>query len=323
MPEITPPPIEESPTNQPVPVEAPAGQPTAPDPSINPVEAEDDKEWEEATKEQYPGLKSEDAPADKPAEAPTNPDPNAAKVEDLNKPAEPAAPAVDRNALDVRMTQRQMAEEAEAIRLDVRDKMFPEEEIKDAQGNPIKSADELMQYEDPRTPGEKFTKEAAEEAWQVHMRTQQQQRAEQDKQVEQIASVNLALKDEADMVKDQYGAFLDANPGVKKEIFDLYQNTLVVDPKTGIVTKAPVSLLKFYNTAMKPYIHAAQEFQKAQQQMSQQAEQAKQQEEEKRRQTRADRSDVFSAGKTDTMSEEDKEWSEAATAVFGPLKGNK
>lgn len=323
MPEIKPPPIEENPITPEAPVEN-NEQPTPP--VETPEISEDDKEWEQAAQEQYPGYnpdqKTEEKPEEKPVEEPAKPEEKPVETPAEKPEEKPTVEEIDHTGIGIRMAQRQTAEVTEAIRNDVRSKMFPPEEIKAADGTPIKSAADLEQYTDPRT-NEPFTKEAAEEAWNFHKQAQQQKVAEQEKQVEQITSVNLMIQDESAVVKDQYGDFLDSHPEIKKEIYDLYVQTLVVDPKTQIITGAPMSLLKFYNTAMKPYVEMAKQEQALKAQQEQAAEAAKQAEESRRQQTRADRSDIFSAGKTDTKSQEDKEWEEAAIAHYGPLKGLK
>jgi hypothetical protein len=49
------------------------------------------------------------------------------------------------------------------------------------------------------------------------------------------------------------------------------------------------------------------------------AEEAKAKEEQTKQQRRQDRSDIYGPGKVDTQTDEDKEWSAAAEAVFGKI----
>ena len=205
----------------------------------------------------------------------------------------------------------------------------------DADGDPIKSIDDVMKLQNPRTR-QAFTEEEAG-MWLLSAQQQfNQNLANTEKQIEQIADVTLAIKDEADSVAYEYGELLKAMPELRDEIWADYQETLQKDPKSGIIIKAPISLSKFYARQLKPYVDKALSLEDvtppaptppaagtsaapakaapanpaAAQTAAEAAKAAK----------RADRSDIYSGGKTDVADPEADEWADAAKEVFGPIK---
>lgn len=219
------------------------------------------------------------------------------------------------NTRAARQSAREAAKEVESIAKDVREKMFADtpNQLADADGDPITSVADVQRLINPQT-GEAFTREEATE-WLLSAQQQFNQRlAGIDKQVDQIAEVNVDLKDQSDSINYQYGELLKSMPELRDQLWGEYQKTLVTDSKTGIITGMPVSLERFYDIALQPYVKLAESLE-AQQQAQTIAEKA--QTDVKRSRTRADRSDIYGQGKVDDMDDDEKEWASAAKDYYG------
>lgn len=320
--------------------------------ALNTDEQSEAAEWEKAAEDLFPGLKEGDKgeqteldkkpekddagkenPPDKKPDAeqkdgakPQPPKPDAqddgskdnAGTDEGDQEDEPPEPT----ELAARLSERERQQQVESVRSDIREKMFKSvpTELRDADGDPIKSIDDVMRLINPRT-GKAFTEEEAG-MWLLQAQSALRENAATiERQIEAIADTNLTLKDEADMVNYQYGELLRAMPELREQIWKTYEQTLEKDANSGIITKARVSLQKFYETALEPYAQLgrqleAQESQKAAAD-TQVTQAAKQQDEQAKQQRRQDRSDIYGGGKVDTLSDEDKEWADAAKAVFG------
>lgn len=324
---------------------APAAEPPKPvEPSPEEAaQAAEDKEWDDAEDELFPGIKSakkkgekdEPAKSGKDAKTPETPKPpenetpeqkaarEAKEAEDAGSESdEPAEP--DTTSRDARIAARESAQQLETVKSDVREQMFKDtpQVLQDADGDPIKSIEDVMRLINPRT-GEAFTEEEAG-MWLLSAQQQFNQNiANIDKQIEQIAEVNMDIKDQADAVGYRYGELLKEMPELRDSLWVEYEKTLVKDDGTGIITKAPVSLESFYNMALKPYVDLADKLEAdAATQNPQETPEAKAKveadAEEAKKKARQDRSDIYGGGKVEDMDDDDKEWSDAATAVFGP-----
>lgn len=214
-----------------------------------------------------------------------------------------------------KQTVRDAAREVETVAKDVREKMFADtpQQLQDADGDPIKGIEDVMKLLNPRT-GEAFTEEEAS-MWLLSAQQQfNQNLANTDKQINQIAEVNVDLKDEADNINYQYGALLKEMPDLRDQLWAEYSKTLVQDPNSGIITNKPVSLERFYEIALQPYIKLAESLE-ATEKAKTDAEKAEA--DAKRTRTRVDRSDIFGRGKVDDMDAEEKEWATAAADYYG------
>lgn len=324
----------------------PAPAPPAPDPTPpadnQPTEAEkaDQAEWDRATEDLFPALKKEDKNDEQPKppenpkapEAPSDPQ----KGDEPPKPGneekpkdgeseesedEPVAPA---DAI-ARRTARQEQAALDSVKSDIREKMFKDAptELRAGDGELLDTVDKVMQYTNPAT-GEPFTREEATLWLSQSERALEKQTAEMNATVERIADVQLDLKDQADVVNYEYGELLVAMPDLQKKLWGEYEKTLTKDPKSGIITNAPVSLQEFYAAALEPYAQLGRQLEQQESDKTvadqQASEAAKQQAEQAKQQRRQDRSDIYGSGKTDTQTEDEKEWAAAAEAVFGPLK---
>lgn len=351
----------------PTPPAAPV-DPTGADGKLTPDEQDDVDGWDSAINEVFPGLRSandnkdgnknEQAKPDQGAEkngtsqndaanqkpnaqqengtgtqppksdgktADTDADAGTTDDDQENEPPEPTDIAS-------RLSAREQQEAVKELKNEIRQKMFADQptELRAKDGQLLDSIDTLMQYTNPRT-GQPFTEE---EAGMYLLQANQQLKdnmSRMEAQVEEIASTNLALKDEADLINYQYGALLEAMPELRQQLWDAYSKTFQTDSKSGIITKAPVSLQKFYATALEPYAElgrrleaeeTAKNANNTQTPPAPTAPAQQQQEAQRKQQVRQDRSDIYGGGKIDTQTEDDKEWGVALENVFGDqLKG--
>jgi hypothetical protein len=224
-----------------------------------------------------------------------------------------------------RLTAREQQAAVEAVKSEIREKMFKDvpTQLKDADGDPIHTIDDVMKHNNPRT-GQPFTEEEAG-LWLLQAQAQLRDSVSQiNEQVQQIAETNLAIKDEADVINYEYGELLRAMPEIRQQLWEEYSKTFQTDPKSGVIVKAPVSLQRFYAAALEPYAALGRRLEAdgsiqtpAAAQAPQQPQQSPQAQQQAKQQRRADRSDIYAAGKLDTATDEEKEWGAAAQAVFG------
>lgn len=214
---------------------------------------------------------------------------------------------------DQRALEREIAEDRKQTIADVKEKMFSDmkTELTDADGDPIRTPEDVMKLMNPNT-GKAFS---YEEASMYLLQAQQHLNRENEKtqaKIEEIAEVNMAIKDEAAAVRARWSKLLAAKPELAKETWADYQATLDVDEDSGIVVGKRISMERFYNRALAGYESQAEVAQTAEQK-AQDAETARKAAEAKaeRLQNRADRGDITSNGKTDTTDPEDKEWGQA------------
>lgn len=214
-----------------------------------------------------------------------------------------------------RQISRDAAKEVEAIAADVRQQMFADvpQQLQDKDGDPINSIEDVMKLLNPRT-GEAFTEDEAS-MWLLSAQQQfNQNLATMDKKINQIAEVNVDLKDQADSINYQYGELLKEMPELRDQLWTEYQKTLVKDANTDIITDMPVSLERFYEIALRPYVKLAESLEA---QEAARADAEKAQANERKTRTRADRSDIYGRGKVDDMDDDEKEWQDAAKSYYG------
>jgi hypothetical protein len=339
---------------------APSPAPTAPEVTPAPVatptpaqlspeeaaaKAEDDG-WSEAAKQQYPELADKKEPgkdgqpkpkkdgeaAKEGEESPGNEkvdegagDGNDAKTESEADTPKDAA-TVER---DSRIAARQRVEQTKAVVADVREKMFPglPTELRDADGDPIKSIEDVMGLINNRT-GEPFTEEEAG-MWLLSAQQQfNQNLAKTEKQIEDIAELQLTIKDEADYVTQKYGDLLK-DEALREDLWARFEKTLVRDEKSGVITKMPLSLEEFYELALEPRMAAQAAAATPAAPVvpgtpadpaaaAQAATDTKAAAERARQQNRADRSDIYAVPPTDpNVDPEDKEWGQAHKDYYG------
>lgn len=216
---------------------------------------------------------------------------------------------------EARQVQREIQEDREAIVKDIREQMFEgaEEELTDADGDPIRTIEDVQKHLNPKT-GKPFTDEEAAMWLMGAQKHFNEQKATREKQVEEVAEVNLDLRDQADAVRTKWGSLLKEldkeQPGFSKNLWLEYAKSFTVDADSKLITKAPVSMERFYDTALAGYAKAADLAKK------QADEAAKQQQEQTRNQTRNDRSDIYGGGDKTPKDQEEDEWAQAAKAVY-------
>lgn len=324
--------------------EAPAvpAEPVKEDNKLTEEDKTEADEWDKAADELFPGLKKseedkkEDEPAkpketDEKVEADKKTEEDSKLKEDTSKSTEEddakqteEDEQVEPTDASARLTAREQQAEVDAVKSDVREKMFSATptELRDADGDLIKSIDDVMKLNNPRT-GQPFTEEEAG-MWLIQAQnTLKENTALVERQVNEIADTNIDLKDQADVVNYQYGELLRAMPELRASLWAQYEKTLAKDTKSGIITKAPVSLQKFYETALEPYAELGRNLESQETIKTEETAKAdakiKAEAEAKKTQVRQDRSDIYGKGKVDTQTDDDKEWSAAAEAVFGKL----
>lgn len=230
-------------------------------------------------------------------------------------------PDVDNSVRDQRAAVREMQADLKATKSDVREKMFDDlqTELTDADGDPIRTIEDVMKLMNPNTRKPFTEEEAASYLLQAQAHLDKQIK-EAESKIEEIAEVNVGLKDDADTVRGKYGELFKAMPALQKEVYAAFAETLIRDEKTGIIVKAPVSMLRFYDTALAGYVKLAQQLEaqaKAKTTADKNAkagEEAKKKTEKKQDQT--DREDITSSGKSDTTDPEDKEWGDVAKDYY-------
>lgn len=222
-----------------------------------------------------------------------------------------AEDVTSRTVREQRAIQNEMLADETAVKDDIRKEMFDDvpTELLDADGDPIRTIEDVQKLMNPVTK-KQFTEEQAAMWLLAAQQNLNKQLQDIERKTTEIASVNLSLKDESDIVNEKYGKLLETVPGLRKRVWAEYAKTLEKDEKTNIITKAPVSLEKFYDIALQGYAKLAEQMK-----ASEEAEQ-KHAEEKATIQSQSDRSDIYSAGKTDTTSGEDKEWAKAAKEYY-------
>lgn len=342
MPEVTPPPVDPvapsepaapaAPDPAPAPAEPAANEPTGPVAAPKDERTDDQKEWDEAEDELFPGIKGDkkDEPT-KPEEAAkkegesTPPSEEPKPSEEPPKPAEetPAeVPKSDPAARDARIAARAAADDLAEVRADVAKELFKDAptELVDADGDPIRTIEDVMARINPRT-GEAFTEDEAS-MWLLNAQQQfNKSVADREAKITQVAEVSIRVRDEADGITEEFKDILDANPELKQELWDTFEKTLIKDPDTGLIVEMPVSLDKYYRTALKPYADQAKATvaaeKKAAEDKAAAEAKAKEEEEAKRQKSRSDRSDIYANGKNDNRTTDEKEWADAEKEVLG------
>jgi hypothetical protein len=339
----------------PAPAPAVPAQPAAPAQPANqptPEEAEAG-DWDNAVDEIFPGLRSPNKEAKKNEPA----DPNAttettqapAQGQDGNEPPKPDDKGAeageeqdgeenepDFSSRDSRAAQREIAAQREAMSADVRKQVFDSvpKTLVDADGDPIRGIEDVMKLVNPRT-GETFTEEEAGMWFLAAQQDFNKNMADLDKRVEQIAEVNLDLKDDADTINYKYGELLKVLPDpenpkklYRDTLWAEYQDTLVRDPNSNVIVQTPMPLRTFYERALAPYARQAAEANQtpaAPAAPAQPAEPAQPAQPATppgptRQQQRSDRSEIFGGQDPNAGQDpEDAEWGSAISTVFPNL----
>lgn len=244
--------------------------------------------------------------------------------QDADDSADQAQPEADdryRSLREQRAASREIMADEQAMREDVREKLYGDasDKLFDADGDEIKGIDDVMRLVNPNT-GQPFTED---EAGSWLLRAQQhlaQERETREKQVENIASVNIRIRDEAETVKERFGDILAEKPQLAQRLMAEYRKTFKLDESGEVILDAPVSLEGFFEAALTPYAETRQaQSAEASARQAEESEAEKLRRENARLKNRADREDIFSGGDrtNDAKSQESKEWAAAAKEVYG------
>lgn len=302
---------------------------------------QEDNDWDAAEKKIFPGLKKgkkkegdKNEPADTTEETTTEEKTTETTTVDPTKAAGPEDGAQPENGTpepgtaSARAADREYQAQVQAVKSDVRAKLFPDvaTQLTDKNGDPITGIDDVMKYDNPRT-GEPFTEEEAG-MWFLSANQQlKDQLAVIEKQVEQIAEVHLTLKDEADAIKAEYGAYLEANPEERDDLWADFDSTLVKDPESGLILRAPISLEKYYRRQLKnvdknttqttTVAPTTTDSTTVTETTTVDPAKAEADAKAAKAARRADRSDIYSGGDKQVEDPEDQEWAAAEKKVFG------
>lgn len=221
-----------------------------------------------------------------------------------------------------RRAQLELEADRKELAKDIKEKMFSEipDRLLDDKGIEIKTVAQVMTYTNPET-GENFTdKEASQWLMQAQQHIESKS-SEAQSQIDKIVDVNLTLKEDAADVMSQYGDFLKDNPGLKKDLWEDYKATMKISDDGEVIVDAPLSMKRFYDRALQPYVAFAKQKQEAAEaqvkaEADKKAKIRRVQEEKKT--SHSDREDVVSTRtkSNEGMDPEEKEWAEAAKEHF-------
>lgn len=243
------------------------------------------------------------------------------KTEDTETPPAPTPEQADR---DYRRRQLELDADRKEIATEVRKEMFSDvpDKLLDADGDPIETVADVMKLKNPNT-GKPFTAEEAASWLMQAQRHVEKQNEQVERQVEEIVNVNLSIKEQADSVREKYGELLQYMPKLRARVWAQYEKTLIKDDKTDTITKAPVSMEEFYDTALAPYVREAERIKaeaeaEDKKKADEEAAKKKQAAEEAKTRSRSDREDIFSTKtKIEEMNDpEEKAWAKAAKEYY-------
>jgi len=237
-------------------------------------------------------------------------------------------PATDPDAEDRARRRVQLDIEADRKELanDIREKMFSEvpQKLLDAEGREIRVPQDVTQYKNPAT-GQNFTLEEGTRWLQLAQMNLEDKSKQAQSEIDKIVDVNITIKEEAQEVLEKFGPLLQANPKLRKEVWEDYRNTLDISADGEVITGAKLSMKNFYNRVLTPYLAEAIRRQKTTQEQAQanadeqarKAELAKKATEQKA-QSQSDREDVFSTRTKghEGMDPEEKEWADVGKEYF-------
>lgn len=277
------------------------------------------QEWDDALSEQYGEEEPTPEPEETtPAETPTPADD---KPEEPTPEPEPAIsdPAPEK-AREQRMVQRQTLAEEQALREDIKTKMFSDKiDINpiDKDGNPIQSPQDLMDYENPQT-GQSFTEEEAALYWLNLSKEIAEKKEKYEKQLDNITDLNMSIKDQADIINETYGDFLEKYPNIRDKIWAEYEKTLKRDETTDIIIETPIPLINFYNLMLTPYKALMDQIKQGKSvEKTKDAVVEEKNKEIEKLQIRSDRADITGTNtNAGHLDKEDKEWAEALKEYY-------
>lgn len=286
------------------------------EPENEPTEPEEVNEEESS-----PEPDSKDEEPDEAQGASDAPEKDSGDAEEAGEPdAEPEKPAEDTpieekpalNRDDIKAALKEVeqektsyADEIQTTTKDVLDTFYPQgidRQLRDKDGDPIKSIEDVMDRVNPRT-GENFTEEEAGRWLLQEQQALNKQIEELETSAQRVAEVNVNLKNDANRVVDKYGDILTKYPSLADKAKALYERTLRRDAKTGVTLEAPIDLLDFYDTFLEPYVTGV---------VQSPPPPPPAEEPPKPPKDPNDRADLPTTNGNDNLSKEDREWAEIA-----------
>ncbi len=199
------------------------------------------------------------------------------------------------------------SESLESIKKEVEETLYPDgidRQLRDSDGDPITGIDDLTKLINPNT-NENFTEEEAGR-WLLAAQKKLNEDVETIEHfIEEVADTTQSLTEGAERVATKYSEILSQDVQMKDRLLAAYQRTLVKDPATGVVIKAPIGVEEFFDLALEPTIA----------QRTAQIESEKKAAEAKKKAAKAsqqERGDLKPSGKAEKLNPTDKEW---ATAI--------
>lgn len=205
----------------------------------------------------------------------------------------------------------------DALKQEVIEKLFPEgidTQLRDSDGDPITGIEDLKKLENPKT-GELFTDEEAAQWLLSAQQKLNKDREEIENYAVQVAETYLEVQQGAERVQKVYGEILEKDPELADRLVAAYDRTLIKDPKTNIILKAPLDVVEFYEVALSAHVKQLEAEKLAAEQAA--AEEKKRAEAEAKKREQNERIDFKpnSSPKT-SMTGADKEWTEAYNEYF-------
>lgn len=207
---------------------------------------------------------------------------------------------------EIQSSQEERYARYESLKKEAAERLYPEgidRTLRDSEGDPINGIDDLTKLINPKT-GDYFTDEEAG-AWLLAAQQKLNKDVETvERFVEQVAETNLLLTEGAERVAAKYGHILSQDKALKDRLLAAFDKTLIKDPNTGVTLRVPMDVEEFFDLNMEPRLASAAE--KAEAEKREKAEKAK-----KAKAAQGERADLKPSGKSERLSDADKEWAQA------------
>jgi len=214
--------------------------------------------------------------------------------------------------VDEVQARREAEAETEAVRNDIRENLFSHvpREIVDKEGDVIRTVEDVMQRINPQT-GEAFTEQEAN-FWLLSAQNKIDKGInEAEKEVERLVDLHNSIHEDLGYITSKYADLIKADPARMKEIYSEWKQSLEVNAEHQIITKAPVSLRRTFDLALKGDLKLATENQ------ARAEAEAKAQKDQSRKQDHSDRSDVTAFGKSTAILDDlEAGWDKAARDYY-------
>ena len=222
----------------------------------------------------------------------------------------------DRTVRDQRAVQREIEADRKQTLEEVKAKVLKDvpTRLEDSEGEEIRTIEDVMQLKNKKT-GKAFTEEEAG-AWLLAAQNWLTKNLnEKEAQAEQLADLQLTIKDEAQNVKEKYSELFKNVPGLQQKIWGAYKEKFItIDDTLEMITEVKMGLEEFYDLQLAPYLAQAEKIAAEETEAQKEKKVEKKVEKEKKR---ADRSDVFGGGKSDLgKDKEEDDWARVAKEYY-------